>query len=151
MRVIAAIACAVFGLWVSATNAQPSEGGAMPEWTGAGLGGDIRDAPSCVSWTGAVHCFARGGDETLKHVYWAGGAWRAWESLGGQLRESPVCVSGRENKIDCFVRGTDGALWRQSWDGSKWQGWVSAGGSLYGPPSCVAWGADTDCFSVGKD
>jgi hypothetical protein len=48
-------------------------------------------------------------------MWWDGGAWRGWESLGGVLTSDPAAVSWGPNRIDCFVRGTDNAMWHKWW------------------------------------
>jgi len=116
------------------------------------LGGNIIEAPSCVSWgENRIDCFARSGQAML-HRWWNGTQWGGWESLGGSLLNAPNCVSWGANRIDCFVRWSDQAMWHRAWDGSQWGGWETFVGGILESPNCVSWGEERiDCFARGAD
>ncbi len=95
--------------------------------------------------------FGVGADHALWHRGLIGGAWQAWESLGGQL-VSPVEVIGRASALDIFAVGLDGSLQTRHWDGSQWGAWTSLGGSIFSKVSAVSWSPNRlDVFGVGRD
>jgi hypothetical protein len=53
------------------------------------------------------------------HRSWNGKTWSRWEDLGGELADSPACVSWASNRIDCFIRSkSDSELWHTYWNGN---------------------------------
>lgn len=130
---------------------------ALAEWEN--LGGDIRSAPSCVSWgPKRIDCFAAGADGALHRIWWEDGdftRWGAadwtWENLGGELATQPSCVSGHPDRIHCFARGTDDTLMHWWWNGVEWR-WESLGGHIVSRPSCLAVSPTRfHCFARGAD
>ncbi len=72
------------------------------------LGGDLRSAPSAVSWgRNRLDVFALDANGGLIHSWWDGRRWSAWESLGGTLVSAPSCTSRGPEMIDCFAVGRD--------------------------------------------
>ena len=76
------------------------------------------------------------------HKWWDGGQWRGWQSLEGQIQETPSYVSWGANRLDCFARGSSNEVWHKWWDGRKWGGWQSLGCQIKNAPECVSWGAN---------
>jgi hypothetical protein len=88
---------------------------------------------------GNLHVFVVGGDGRLYHDASTGrGAWRGFESLGGNLAPSERVAVGRnaDGRLDVFARGSDNALWHisESSPGGGWSAWTSLGGQLTGAP-----------------
>ena len=54
--------------------------------------------------------FAKGGDNSLYHKWWAGDSWHNWQGLGGTFKDAPAAISWGTNRIDVFVRGTNDHL-----------------------------------------
>jgi hypothetical protein len=81
-----------------------------------------------------------------------GGAWDAWETLGGICNSPPAVVSWDIKRLDVFVLGSDHAVIHQAWDGSAWSGWNSLGGAWICPPTVCSWGVNRlDVFVLGTD
>lgn len=97
-------------------------------------------------------------------LWWQKWMWLGWilvlfswaqaqnpESLGGQITDTPSCVSTKPNTLSCFVRGAAGDLYQKSWK-PGWSDWKPLGGRFVEAPSCTSWGADRiDCFAKGTD
>ncbi len=88
---------------------------------------------------GNLHVFMVGADGRLYHDASTGrGAWRGFESLGGNLlagRQAAVARNA-DGRLDVFAVGTDNALWH-IWElspGGAWSAWTSLGGQLAGAP-----------------
>ena len=88
---------------------------------------------------GNLHVFVVGADGVLYHDASTGrGAWRGFESLGGNLAPSERVAVGRnaDGRLDVFARGSDNALWHiaETSPGGGWSAWTSLGGQLTGAP-----------------
>ena len=93
-----------------------------------------------LTWGGGVLAISQGepylfqleggADNTVWHKSWDGKQWSAdWESLGGQIKGSPVAVAWGPNRLDVFARGADDAVWHKWWDGQQWSAdWESLEG-----------------------
>lgn len=140
------------GLWLTRLNA-----GDTRESRWEALGGVITSQPSCVARSVLdFHCFARGTDNALHHVWLQDLNRPIWESWGGILTSDPSCVSTNADRIDCFVRATDGSIFRVGSTKRKASAveslsrdivrrspesrseWESLGGNWSSAPSCFA-------------
>jgi hypothetical protein len=88
---------------------------------------------------GNLHVFVVGADGRLYHDASTGrGAWRGFESLGGNLAPGERVAVGRnaDGRLDVFARGSDNALWHiaETSPGGSWSAWTSLGGQLTGAP-----------------
>jgi hypothetical protein len=97
-----------------------------------------------VNADGRVEVFARGTDDALWHTIQSvpGGAFGAFESLGGTLAGDPAAVLDGMNAAVVFARGRDGALWQFA-GGS----WTSLGGALAGDPAVARSATNLQTFA----
>jgi hypothetical protein len=129
-------------------------------WESRGAGAAFPSAPNCLSWgANRIDCFARDYNQPgpMWHTFWDGTQWvgqsqsNGWDSLGGQIIDTPNCVSWGENRIDCFARhAVDTQVRHIAWDGTQWGSWEirGAGAAFPDTPNCVSWGANRiDCFA----
>jgi hypothetical protein len=80
---------------------------------------------------GRLDYFMVGTDRAVYHCWWdvpAGGAWSAWENLGGQITSNLTVTGEGDNgapvRIDVSGMGTDGNIWHRWFDqGAGWSGW----------------------------
>jgi len=120
----------------NATNWQPFYGF-------QNLGGHLAGRPSAVSWdVGRMDIFARGGDEGLWQLTYAGdnSSWTNWTWIGEKIRGEPSAVSLGKNRIDVFVWGDDYSYQWKSFNGTSWtpkEGFISLGGNFIGPPKAI--------------
>ncbi len=84
---------------------------------------------------GRLEVFVRGSDGALWHTWQTPTktGWGGWESLGGQLGESPVGVGrNKDGRLELFVRWADGGV-RHAWQAAKnspfVSGWARLGSS----------------------
>ena len=80
-----------------------------------------------------------------------GNIWSEWESIGGELADTPAAVSWAANRIDIFVLGKNKRLWHKVWDGSGWGEWMEdPKGEFSSAPAVASWGANRlDVFIRG--
>ena len=81
--------------------------------------------------TGAIHIFARGGDDAVWHMWQTApnNGWSGWYSLGGWIDLLAVSQNA-DGRLEIFARGGDDAVWH-NWEvtpGGSWSGWYSLGG-----------------------
>lgn len=73
--------------------------------------------------------FIRGKDEALWHNRFDEPTqkWTGWQSLGGQLGDSEIEVTGSGQRLDVYVIGTDGGVWHihSSDAGASWSAFSS--------------------------
>jgi hypothetical protein len=76
-----------------------------------------------------------------------------WESLGGQIVESPACASWGPGRFDVFATGTDEQLWHRGFAANAgWSGWNGLGGVLTSGPAASSWGPGRlDVVARGSD
>lgn len=105
----------------------------------------LASAPSCASWGNntdiRISCFAvLEGSSAVHHLYYAGGSWYGWQSLGGVATSAPGAVSWAPGVVSVFVRGQgDGQMYQNWWaSGSGWSGWSPLGGQLTSAPACAS-------------
>jgi hypothetical protein len=105
------------------------------------LGGSFQGSPDACSWeSGRLDVFARGTDDSLKHIWYSGG-WQAWQTIGAGsavLKSDPAAVSYGPDRIDIFWQDASGGLKQWYWNGD----WISAanlGGILAGGPGACSW------------
>jgi hypothetical protein len=118
------------------------------------LGGQLLDAPSCVSREpNLIDCFMRRKDDLkIYRKSWNGSVWSGWKDLGGQFLEAPTCVSPEYDRIDCLARGNDLTMYWRFLKGSVWNSWTSLDGKFLDAPSCVRTDSNRiDCFARGTD
>jgi uncharacterized membrane protein len=104
------------------------------------LGGNLTSSPAAASSTsGVIDVFGRGNDGALYTRHYSGGAWGAWENLGGQISAGtgPAASSWGAGRLDVFVRGANGALYHK-WNTGSWSGWENLGGYLTSSPAAVS-------------
>ena len=108
------------------------------------LGGYLTSSPAATSTgTGVIDIFACGSNGALWTRHYAGGAWGAWTSFGGQIPSSTgpaACVGRSTGREDVFAQGMNGALWQNTWTGS-WSGWQSLGEGITSSPAATAPGS----------
>jgi uncharacterized protein YvpB len=119
---------------------------------GAGWPGTA-SSPAVAAWgPGRLDVFVRGSDNALWHLWWDGGQWGGWESLGGSLASAPAAAAWSGGRLDVFAEGSDGSLQHRWYDGGRWSGWESLGGSLTSAPAVTTWSAGRlDVFVRGTD
>ena len=111
---------------------------------GAPPGGMIGPPGSVSRNADVCNVYARGADNALWQLSWAGGRWHGWgrHSDGAVLASRPAVDTMGPNHEHVFVRGTDGAVWHKYWTGSSgWQGWFNLGappGGFAGAPSAIS-------------
>jgi len=149
---------AVFGrgiegaLWMSQTVRDANGGEVWSPWSS--LGGTITSAPGGAAWSdGRMDLFARGGDGTLQHIWFDGGRWWPWETLGAPstIAGGPDACSWAPGRLDVFARGTDGQIWHMVFE-RGWSGWMPLGLEATSDPAAVSWGEGRiDLFARGPD
>jgi hypothetical protein len=86
-----------------------------------------------------IDLFARNGDNTLEHRYFADSQWSAWQKLGTtKLDSAPAAVAWAEGRIDVFARGTNNHLLHKWFADNTWHDFEDLGGDLTSPPSAVS-------------
>ncbi|MBN1657792.1 MAG: hypothetical protein JXA93_05290 [Anaerolineae bacterium] len=87
------------------------------ETLGAPPGIGLTLDPAAAQWGTRTDVFVRRADNALWHRARQGGAWSAWESLGGFLTSSPAAAWSSSSRLDVVARGYDGALWQRTYNG----------------------------------
>jgi hypothetical protein len=54
--------------------------------------------------------FREGDNNSLQHRSWDGRSWTSWETIGGDITDTPSAVSWDENRIDVVALGSNGHL-----------------------------------------
>jgi hypothetical protein len=54
--------------------------------------------------------FREGDNNSLQHRSWDGRSWTGWETIGGDINDTPSAVSWDENRIDVVALGSNGHL-----------------------------------------
>jgi hypothetical protein len=83
--------------------------------------------------------FARGTDNALWRRAYSGGAWQAWERLGGVLSSAPAVASWAPGRLDVVIRNADNALSHKAYTGTGWTAWKGLGGVLTSSPAATSW------------
>ncbi len=94
---------------------------------------------------GRLHLVARGKDNAVYYKrYQEGKGWypdqSAWECIGGQVSQPPVCVSWGPGRLDVLAVGSDRGMWHKC---------ISSGEGWY--PSLTGWGRLGGLFLSGPD
>ncbi|MFD5922944.1 ribosome-inactivating family protein, partial [Kitasatospora sp. NPDC058201] len=108
---------------------------------GATPSGGFVGTPAVVSpENGRLDVFVRGTTDELWHKSYVNDTWSAWESLGGDLRDSPTAISRGPGSLDVFISGADNDLEVRSWthDGSWTTNWTELDGRIVGAPTVVS-------------
>lgn len=108
---------------------------------------------AATTWgPGRIDIFWVGNDYTLWHHWLGNNAWAGYESLGGNLKNTPTAVVAfGGNRIDIFAKGADNTL-QHIWVDSAWHHWESLATGLSAGPAASTWGSGRiDIFWVGMD
>jgi len=79
-----------------------------------------------VSEVLTISAIGTGNDLQIKQLI--GGAWGAWQNLGGVI--SDLDSASTAGSVYAFGIGGDNALWYRNWNGVNWAGWQSLGGVI---------------------
>ncbi|KAK8079450.1 hypothetical protein PG997_007268 [Apiospora hydei] len=112
--------------------------------------------PALVSWSeGRLDIIGHAANASLMHKYYQsddahgpGGAWSAWEDLGGAgFIGNPVATSWGADRMDFWaIDSSEGALHHLFWDGKGYRPsldeWENLGGEFTDTPRVVHWKPD---------
>lgn len=128
-------------LWIVPPDAAASERVESVVRSGPAL---ARDA------SGNLAAVVIGADQAAWAVERRGGAWGAWQSLGGVFPTgaAPDAAWTASGRLVVVARGTDDAAWTNSRTAGAWSGWSPLGVRTAGDPSVTAEG---HVFVVGTD
>jgi probable HAF family extracellular repeat protein len=108
------------------------------------LGGVFRARPVVAgNHDGRLEAFVVGTNHVLYHAsqITPGGAWSAWESLGGYVTERPAVIADSAGRLVVFAGAhEDHTLWyrRQNAAGTRdWSDWASLGGFISSAPAAA--------------
>ncbi|MBX7070650.1 MAG: hypothetical protein K1X38_14790 [Microthrixaceae bacterium] len=120
--------CGLGGLPIDACAGTPQAFGTSdPAPPGPQVGWQMASDPASITWQpGRTDVFARGLDGALIHTFYADGAWRGWESLGGMIRGEPSVVPWGPGHLDVFARGSDDHVYHRYYSGG-WSEWERIG------------------------
>ena len=135
----------------SVMHARSADGQTFSEWELLPDGGTLATGPrrgelNCLAVTSnQLHCFSRGEDGALWHIWGDTNRWSGWESLRGRMVGRPDCISTTQTQIHCFIRGTDNQLWHRHWTGSRWNSWENID-PLYGRARQFSMSGSPKCY-----
>jgi hypothetical protein len=104
-------------------------------------------SPAVVSWgLSRLDVFGISSrDGGVRHAWFDGQNWSAWESLGGTSTSSPAACSWGPGHLDIFVRGENGSLFWRYYDrvvAGGWSVWIDKPeftGVLTSAPAAASW------------
>ena len=108
----------LFHKWYDGHSWQPGAS-RWEDLGGQGMGG----ASAACTPDGSVHLLVTGISARPFHKHFDGTRWTDWNSLGGQVIDTPVVTARRrdEARIDVFATGISGQAFHKWWDGGAWQ------------------------------